>query len=175
MLSQRTLTVGGDEFTLQQYPTTKALSYGIAIGKIAGAMLSGGLDGDIDGDGGDDLFSILDAGGMVNGLLSQIDQVKTPELIKSLLKDAIATYQFNGETKTHWDDNWYEARFAGALNDLIVLLMAVFEDNFLDAIDVVKKKVRSMETPTREKSSASKTGGNGVARPKQESTGSFFG
>ena len=98
MLTQRTIAVGEDDFTLLQFPTTKALKYGISIGKIAGAMLAGGLDADLAGEAEDDLLAGLDAGKMVEGLLSQIDEERTPKLIKAMLRDALAAYTVKGVT-----------------------------------------------------------------------------
>ncbi len=177
MLSQRQISVGADDFTLTQFPTTKALRYGIALGKIAGAMLADGLDTDLAEDAQDDVLAGLDAGGMVRGLLSQIDEQKTPELIKSMLRDALVTYTFQGKTRTEWDDQWYENRFAGALDELVELLTAVFEDNFVAVIDVVKKKV-GMSRVTSVQSSESDNGASPKAletEPDAESTPSFFG
>ena len=176
MLTQRQISVGADDFTLTQFPTTKALSYGIAIGKIAGAMLADGLDKmaeDVEGD----FIGALDTGGMVRGLLSQLHQDKAPELSKNMLRDALVSYTVGGGTRTKWEDSWYENRFAGALDDLVELLSAVFEDNFVAVIDVVKKKAGvARTTPVR--SSASDNGAVGaVPTPEasEESTTSFFG
>lgn len=177
MLSQRQVSVGADDFTLQQYPTTKALSYGIAIGKIAGAMLADGLDPDLSEAAQDDILAGLDSGGMVRGLLSQIDQEKTPQLIKSMLRDAIVAYTVEGTTRTAWDDAWYEARFGGALDDLVELLMAVFEDNFVDVVALVKKKALGKRI-TRAKSSGSDNGADPSSlrsAETEESQDSFFG
>lgn len=177
MLSNRQIEVGEDTFTLLQYPTSKALSYGISIGKIAGAMLAGGLDTDLDTEEDqNDPFGGLDAGKMVEGLLSQIDEARTPELIKAMLKDAITAYTVKGQTRTAWDDAWYEDRFAGALEDLVTVLVAIFQDNFVAVVEIVKKKAGKARA-TRARSSAS---GNGAApsptpdSPPLESTGSFF-
>ncbi len=180
MREQRTVVAGEDEFTLQQYPTTKALKYGISIGKIVGAMAAGGLDGMEDGEPASDIFDAMDAGGMVKGLMSQLDVDVTPELIKSMLQDAIAAYTVDGKIKTEWSDPWYETRFAGRIGDLVTILMAIFEDNFIQAVDVVKKKVGAVRPTTSPKSSASipeNGSGQPIAQyplPEAESTSSFF-
>lgn len=175
MLSQRTITVGGDEFVLQQFPATTALRYGIAVGKMVGSMLAGGLDGEgaLGGDGEFNVGDDLNLGGIVRGLLGQLDEVRTPELIKNMLKDAIAAYTFEGQQFTAMTDDWYEARFAGALEDIVELLAAIVEDNFLKAILAAKKKMPQAFSGT---SSDAQAGTNGSA-PKSatESTDSFFG
>ena len=173
MLSQRTIVVGGDEFVLNQYPTTVALKFGISISKIVGSMVAGGFAGDnnLQGEGEFSIDDDMDISGMVTGLLSQIDETRTPELIKSMLKSAIVQYKWDGKLHTVWLDDWYEARFAGALEDMVELLVAIIEDNFLQAIQVAKKKFAGIGS---KKSSEQSTPANGSAQNEQESQKSFF-
>lgn len=174
MLSQRSVTLGSDEVTIRQYPTSKSLKYGTHLGKIAGAMLAGGLDGDMSGEAEEDILAAMDAGKVVEGLLKQIDEERTPKLILDMVRDAVVAYQVEGKTVTDWRDAWYEDRFAGALGDLVTLLVAIFEDNFGQAIEVVKKKLGGRAGTTGQ-SSPSPTPSNGT-KPTGEpaSTLSFF-
>ena len=179
MLSQRTVTLGSevpgtDEVTIRQFPTSLSLKYGMHIGKLAGAMLSHGLDGDLSQGPSDDILEDLNAGKMVEGLLTQIDEEKTPKLIKQMIRDAVVAYQVEGVNVTEWRDAWFEDRFAGCLGDLATLLVAIFEDNFGQAIDLVKKKMRA-RAGTSEPSSPSPIPGNGTKPTgESESTHSFF-
>lgn len=175
MLSQRTIVVGGDEFILSQYPTTPAIKYGVSISKIIGSMLAGGLagDGTLQGEGE---FSMtneddMDLSGMVTGLLTQIDEERTPELIKSMLKDAIVCYTWDGKQCTAWNEEWYETRFAGALEDIVELLVYIIEDNFLEAVLTAKKK---MPGGGSKKLLAVSAPANGSAQNEPEYPESFF-
>lgn len=180
MLSQRTVTLGNevpgtDEVTIRQYPTSKSLKYGTSIGKIAGAMLASGLEGGLSEAAEDDILAGMNAGKLVEGLLSQIDEQRTPKLILAMVRDAVVVYQVEGKNVTEWRDAWYEDRFAGALGDLVTLLVAIFEDNFGQAIEVVKKKVRA-RAGTSGASSQSTILSNGTEPTGEpESTPSFFG
>lgn len=191
MLTQRAVIFTADEITIQQYTTTKALRYGVAIGKVAGAMLAAGLEGDLkepdDHDAvegvvvEDDLLDKMNAGRMVEGLLSQIDDERTPALIKAMIQDAVVLYKWQGVMATTWSNEWFDDRFAGNLGDLFTLLSAIFDDNFGQAIQLIKKKMP--RTPrTSSKSSQSTTLDNGTGEqaeaasraPVQASPGSFF-
>ena len=191
MLTQRAVIFTADEITIQQYTTTKALRYGTTIGKLAGAMLAAGLEGDLkepdenDAVEGvvveDDLLDKMNAGKMIEGLLTQVDDEATPELIKSMLKDAVVLYKWQGVMATKWSDEWFDDRFAGNLGDLFTLLMAIFEDNFGQAIALIKKKMPQGRR-TSSRSSASTILDNGTGEqaeaasraPVQESPSSFF-
>ena len=163
MLEQKTITVGGDDFVLEQLPTTPALKYAIALGKIFGTMLAGGFDiPDFDED--KDTFDQLNAPKMITGLLSQLDAEKTPELIKSMIRDSLKDPK--------WSNDWYERRFSGELGDLTKLLTHILQDNFGDVLEIAKKKLQEVPI-TRPKSSDSGTEQNGAPRTDApESTGS---
>ena len=151
MLEQKTITIGGDDFVLEQLPTTPALKYAIALGKIFGTMLAGGFDIE-NFDEEKDTFDQLNASKMVTGLLSQLDAEKTPELIKSMIKDSLK--------EPKWSNDWYERRFSGELGDLTKLLTHILQDNFGDVLEIAKKKLQAVPI-TRPKSSDSGTEQNG--------------
>ena len=160
MLEQTTIKVGDDEFVLQQFSTTVGLRYAVQVGRIFGTMIAGGFEG-VEIVEGKDIAEQLDITKMITGLLSQLHDERTPELIKSMLKDAIKTYQVKGVTKTAWDNAWYETRFAGKLGGLTELLMVVLMDNFGDVMEVAQKKFTAALPPTPPKSSEHGTGQNG--------------
>ncbi len=165
MIKEKEFEIGGEKFTIQQFHTTDALKYGVKISKIIGAALAAGLKDD---DDAGDILDMLDVGGMVEGFMSQIDEIETPALIKELLQKSLVSHQIwsvkaNAKVYvTEWDDAWYETRFAGAMGDLLELLAAIFEMNFLHAIEAAKKKMEA-----RRKSSL-KSSGSGDGEPKEE-------
>lgn len=163
MLENKTITIGGDDFVLEQLPTTPALKYAIALGKIFGTMLAGGFDIE-NFDEEKDTFDQLNASKMVTGLLSQLDAEKTPELIKSMIRDSLLSPK--------WSNDWYERRFSGELADLTQLLTHILQDNFGDVLEIAKKKLQAVPI-TRPKSSDSGTEQNGAPQTDApESTGS---
>lgn len=175
MLNQREINISGEKFVLQQFQTTKALKYGVAVGKIVGAVLAGGFAGDLPEDDQGDLLDDLDVSKMIEALISNLHEDRTPALIKSMLRDSLSLYTYNGELLTEWNEVWFETRFAGKLGDLMQLLTAIFEDNYGEAIEVAKKKFRARGGGTHEKSSDSSAPENGGSpREDPESPTSFF-
>ena len=166
MLEQKTITVGGDDFVLEQLPATPGLKYAIQIGKIFGTMIAGGFDIK-DFDEKKDILKQLNYPKMITGLLSQLDDESTPKLIKSMIRDSMKSPKFS--------DTWYETRFAGKFDDMMELVTEIIMINFGEALEVAKKKFREVPI-TRQKSSEESTAVNGSSPSENaESTGSPSG
>ncbi len=166
MLENKTITIGGDDFVLEQLPATPGLKYAIQIGKIFGTMIAGGFDIK-DFDEKKDILKQLNYPKMITGLLSQLDDESTPKLIKSMIRDSLLSPK--------WSNDWYERRFSGELADLTQLLTHILQDNFGDVLEIAKKKFREVPI-TRQKSSEESTAVNGSSPSENaESTGSPSG
>lgn len=173
MLSQKTIEIGGDTFILQQFPTTQALEFGVAVGKIVGSMMAGGLDGDgnLEGEGEFDFQTDMDVSGMIRGIMSALND-ETPLLIKRMTMAAIASWSHDGESMPGMTETWYESRFAGALEDLVEILTVIVEDNFVAAILAAKKKAgANISAPSSAPSARANGSGQAML---EESPDSFF-
>jgi len=128
MLDQKQITIDGKSYTIQQFPTTIGLEIGISLVKIIAGAAEG--FGDVP-PAGSFLDIWVNPGKIASGLMSKIDIVGTPQLIKRMIKESIVSPEFN--------DEWYEAEFSGEYDNLISFIEEVISVN--KYMEMVKKRI----------------------------------
>lgn len=133
MLDQNDVQIGSDTLRIESLPATKALTLLAELTAIASGVGAGisDLPSSLN-----EIEKAFNLGKMLEGLLSKIDPEKTPVLIKRIIRDSLPVW--NDQVPSAFDD-WYDNRFSRKLDDLGILLFAIFEWNFGDPVDWVKK------------------------------------
>lgn len=130
MLDQKTVTLGQDQFVIQQLPATKGLEAACKLGRFfAGAAR--GL-GELPGDA---LEANVNIGQIVEGLLSRLDEREVPAFLKALVRESLIRPAYTEEL--------FETRFSGAYGELLSLIYEILELNYADSIQALKKRVRA--------------------------------
>ena len=156
MLDQKDVQIGDDVFLIESLPATKSLALLAELSIIAGGMGMGITDLPSNTD---EIAKAFNLGAMVQGLMSKIDPVKTPALIKRIIQDSLPKYRDGGGPNAF--DDWYEDRFSRGVHDQAMLLYAIFEWNYGDPIEWVKKTLANLP----QKESASENGQGEVPKP----------
>lgn len=117
MLKQDQITIGDNVITIQQFPTTKAITYAIHIAQIVGGI-SEGIGETFTGD----MFDVpINPGKLVDGIIKRLDWEKSPRLLYNMVKDSMVQPEFS--------DTWYEDAFAGNFGALVDLVTAIVNLN----------------------------------------------
>ncbi len=140
MIAQKTVTIGEEAFRIESLPSTQALSLLAELAGIASGLGMGikDLPSSMD-EVNEALAKTIDLGAMVQGLFAKIDPVKTPALIKRIIRDSLPIWN----DKPGFDD-WYDDRFSRGVHDLMALLYAIFDWNYGDPLEWVKKTVAKL-------------------------------
>ena len=135
MIEDKIVMVGGEEMKIHHLPATKALVLLGKLTKIVGGLGAGMSDIPTSVE---DIEKYTHAGNMLMGILDKIDPSTAQILIKSALIDSLA--QPNMIDKSDADFNtWYDTRFSGKLDELFILLTAIFIHNYGNPMDWVGK------------------------------------
>lgn len=114
---------------IKQLPTSKALRYSVALGKIA-VPIADSL-GFTDSGNGKAQIS-LDAVGIVHSLMGALDEEKTPALIRDLVRDSVIVPDWG-------DGTWYESRFGANFQELFKLVEEIIRFNYGGALELLGK------------------------------------
>jgi len=128
-MKQKDISFGETRFVIQQLPATEALTVAIHLSKIIAGMSDG-----VGSTYTDDLMRTpINPGKIVSGLIDRFDAKETPILIKKMVIDSIVR-------PDNFGDDEFNVAFAGNLDHLIDLLIAIIELN--NFIEVLKKRVQ---------------------------------
>ncbi len=141
MIENKKLTIGGDSIIIQSLPATRSASIGFMLLKIIGGVGAGVSDISFNMK---ELAQFLHAGKMVQGLLANIDADGTAELIRDIIRESVVQPSFEGQPSKAFID-WYENRFSMELQDLLVLLVEIFQHNYGNPLEWLKKMEALME------------------------------
>lgn len=129
MLDQKTFSLGDQEFTIQQLPTTKGIKVAVYLTKAMSGMSEGV------GDSPEDVMSTkFNIGVMISGIIDKLDVEGTPQFIKSLILDSVVVPKM--------DSDLYEGMFSGDYQLLFDLLENIIDHNKYG--DLLKKKTASI-------------------------------
>jgi hypothetical protein len=128
-LSQKSLNIGGKDFTIQTLPATKGIEAVVALSHITAGAAAGC------GDHRTDFLDMeINIGKIVGGMFERLDLKVTPIFIKDLVLLSVVSPNLDAEL--------YEIEFAGEYTLLSDLVIAILEHNNL--LDFVKKKVEQV-------------------------------
>lgn len=124
MLDQKEITVADKQYIIQQLPSSRGMQVAIQIARIiSGASKGVGA--------ADSLENIpINVGGIVAGIIEQLDPDQTPALIKRLVMESVIQPEMTPEK--------FEAEFSGEFDALWDLVGKIIEHNRF--VDVIKKK-----------------------------------
>ena len=116
-MKQKTIQIGGTDYTIQQLPATKGLEVTFAIAQI--------LKGLAEGVSEEFVFSFeetsINIGKMIAGIISETDIKGTPEFIKNVVMESTI--------KPDMDNDLFETHFAGNYEELADLLSEIIQFN----------------------------------------------
>ena len=135
MIEQTDVMVGGEEMEIQSLPATKAL---VLLGKLAKIAGGAGVGVSDIPSRIADLEEVLHVGNMLMGILDKIDPSEAQILIKSILVSSLVKPNMIDEPDEDFT-KWYDARFSRKIDELFVLLTAIFVHNYGSPVDWVKK------------------------------------
>lgn len=118
MIKQKTFEHNGHTYTINTLPASRGLAVMRDCMKLGGASIRGYLSSDNDSDA---------IGSVIEGLVSNMDNVDTDKLIKNLVS-------------TVYKDNMainFDEEFAGNYGDLFVICKEVFSHNFGSVFSLV--------------------------------------
>jgi hypothetical protein len=131
-----TLTDGNGQqtsslLTIQQLGTSKALRYSVHLGKWAAAAASG-----LEKQGQSFEDWNINFEKLTQAVISQLDDVATPKLLQELVRDSLIAPTFS--------ETWWESTFSGQLDQLMILLTAIFEHNWGSMGDYLGKTMQGV-------------------------------
>lgn len=127
-MKQQIVSFEDDEFVIQQLPADQAIAVGITISKIVSGASAG--FGELYSD--DILDTPINPAMIISGVISKLDAKETPAFIRKLVMDSLVK-------PDEFTADQYNARFAGKLDDLFVLVEEIIKLN--NYVDLLKKRI----------------------------------
>lgn len=132
---------------IKQLPTSTALRFSVALGKLAVPIAEGFDFSDQDNSKRQISFEAVD---IARRVMNVMDEQRTPDMVRDLVKASVV--------QPPWDDGgWYETRFAANFKELFELLKEIIQFNYGGVLELLGKTMSGTEEDTSPSSSEEKS------------------
>lgn len=140
MIEQTTVTVKGEEYTIESFTTTKSLQVLAKLSRIVGGVGEGVIDWP---QSKAEVRQALHLGNMVNGVLARIDPEEAPAFIRDVMWNALPAQRNAYQNNPAAFQDWYENHFSRNLDAQVQLLKEIFEWNYGPVVEWAKKAIEA--------------------------------